>query len=728
MKEPGSALPPQSVTSACASALPRSEKIAARHLDRLAYVYVRQSTPQQLVRHQESTQIQYNLRRRAVDLGWSTDRVQIVDEDLGKSGASAEGRLGFQRMLAEVALDHVGIILGVEMSRLARSCKDWYHLLEVCGLFGTLIADLDGVYDPSQYNDRLLLGLKGTMSEAELHILKQRMYQGSLNKARRGELVCQVPMGYVRLPSGEVAIDPDEEVQSVIRLAFRKFEELGSVHAVLRFFVKTGVGLPVRPHYGPRKGELEWHPPNRGTLNSLLKNPMYAGVYAYGRRLKDPGARASGQSRDGRKFVPQDRWHAFLKDRYPAYITWDEYQAHLERLKSNREASGGMGIARDGSALVPGLVTCGRCGKRMSVSYDGRGELHTYVCGYMQAQYGQERCQSIPGRVVDGFVKEEVLKALEPVSLDLSMKATENIQRQRDEADALRQKRLERARYEAGRAERLYACTEPENRLVGRELARRWEEKLRVVRDLEEEYDRFSRSQPRVLSPEEREAIRLLAKDIPSLWSSPRTTHADRKEIVRQVIDRVVLEVLENSERVRVQVEWAGGAQTTHEIQKPVHDMSQLSYWPQVSQEIRRLASEGSSAGEIARRLHEKGWRLASRARFTEWRVCSLARRLRVRLHSSRPKDRSALGENEWWLSDLADELGMHKVSLLYWIRNGWVPARQSESGLWIVQADPDTLGRLRILRDAPRGFEARKKYLREHSLLGESPVTKAGG
>ncbi len=556
--------------SACPSVLPRSEKIAGRHLDRLAYVYVRQSTPQQLVRHQESTQIQYSLQRRAVDLGWSPDRVTIVDEDLGKSGASMEGRTGFQRMLAEVALDHVGIILGVEMSRLARSCKDWYHLLEVCGLFGTLIADLDGVYDPAQYNDRLLLGLKGTMSEAELHILKQRMYQGSLNKARRGELVYRVPMGYVRLPSGEVAMDPDEEVQAVIRLVFKKFDELGSVHAVLRFFVKTRIGLPVRAQYGPTKGELEWHSPNRGTLNSLLKNPMYAGAYAYGRRLKDSRSQPHGRPSAGRKFVPPERWHAFLKDRYPAYITWDQHQAHLERLKANREAAGGMGIARDGSALLPGLVTCGRCGKRMSVSYEGRGERHTYVCAYRQAQYGEERCQSIAGGVVDALVKEQVLKALEPASLDLSMHAAENIQRQREETDVLWQKRLERAQYEASRAERLYQCTEPENRLVGRELARRWEEKLGVVRNLEEEYDRCCRNQPRVLTPEEREAIRTLAKDIPALWSSARTTHADRKEILRQVIDRVVLEVLGESERVRVQIDWAGGTHTTHEIRKPI--------------------------------------------------------------------------------------------------------------------------------------------------------------
>ena len=335
-----------------------SEKITNRHLERLAMVYVRQSTPQQLVRHQESTQVQYNLALRAQEMGWPEERVIVIDDDLGKSGASAEGRVGFQKLVTEVTFDHVGIILGVEMSRLARSCKDWYHLLEVCSVFGTLIADIDGVYEPAQYNDRLLLGLKGTMSEAELHILKQRMKQGRLNKARRGELISDVPIGYMKRSSGEVVLDPDEQAQEVARLIFCKFEDLGTLNAVLRFMVKNGVKLPVRARGGLNKGELEWHRPCRMTLQNVLKNPIYAGAYAYGRRAIDPRRKIPGRPYTGRTVVAPEQCQVFLKDRFPAYITWDQYEHNQERLRSNRAISEAIGAPKNGPSLLSGLVVC----------------------------------------------------------------------------------------------------------------------------------------------------------------------------------------------------------------------------------------------------------------------------------------------------------------------------------------------------------------------------------
>ena len=334
----------------------RSEKIVERHLERLAVVYVRQSTVQQMMDHRESTNLQYGLVNRAIAMGWPEGRVLLIDEDLGKSGSSAEGREGFAKVVAEVGLDHVGLILGVEMSRLARSSKDWHQLLEICALFGTLIADLDGIYDPSQYNDRLLLGLKGTMSEAELHVLKQRLHEGKLGKARRGELTFAVPVGYVRRPSGEVVFDPDEQVQQVVRLVFRKFEELGTLHALLRYLVERSIHLGVRVREGEGKGELQWRKPNRMTLQNMLKNPIYAEVYAYGKRQVDPRKKRPGRPSTGRVVLDPKQWHAFIEDSFPAYIPLEQYETNLQRLASKTVL-----VPRRGAQCATALRCCRVC-------------------------------------------------------------------------------------------------------------------------------------------------------------------------------------------------------------------------------------------------------------------------------------------------------------------------------------------------------------------------------
>jgi DNA invertase Pin-like site-specific DNA recombinase len=345
----------------------RPEKIHHRHLEQVAIVYIRQSSMQQVHRNQESTKIQYSLAGTAQKLGWAPDRVVVIDDDLGLSGASAVGRHGFQRLLAEVALDHVGIILGVEMSRLARSNKDWHQLLELCARFGTLIADLDGLYDPSRYNDRLLLGLKGTMSEAELHILRQRLLQGKLQKARRGELSMPVPTGYLKSSSGEVSIDPDEEVQLAVRMVFEEFDRIGSIHGVIRSLATKGVQIGIRTRTRPELGKLVWHPAHRGMIVSILHNPIYAGAYAYGRRRADPRRQQPGRPATGRSsYLPPEQWLACLQDRLPAYIDWDHYQRNQTRLRKNAERSAGANACRNGSALLGGLVACGRCGYNMS--------------------------------------------------------------------------------------------------------------------------------------------------------------------------------------------------------------------------------------------------------------------------------------------------------------------------------------------------------------------------
>ncbi len=698
---------------------PLSEKILPRHLQRLAVVYIRQSTVQQVMDHRESTHLQYGLANHAIALGWPEGRVLVIDEDLGKSGTSAEGREGFARLVAEVGLDHVGLILGVEMSRLARSSKDWHQLLEICALFGTLISDLDGIYDPASYNDRLLLGLKGTMSEAELHVLKQRLHQGKLGKARRGELTFAVPIGYLRKPSGEVTFDPDEQVQQVVRLVFRKFEELGTLHALLRYLVAQDIRLGVRVREGEGKGELQWRKPNRMTLQNMLKNPIYAGVYAYGKRQVDPRRKCPGQPSTGRVVVDPGQWHAFIEESFPAYISVEHYERNLQRLAANRARAEERGAVRHGPSLLQGLLVCGKCGHRMQVRYGGPKKLHTYTCGRMSTDYAGSFCHYLPGAPLDKFVGEWVLKALEPARLELSLEASEHLEKEREELDGLWQKRLERASYEADRAGRHYRLLEPENRLVARQLAREWEEKLEAQRKLEEDYRRFVREQPRPLSALERENIRRLAQDIPALWHSPSTATAERKEIVRQIVERVIVENEGKSERLHVTIDWIGGSQTKGVVIRPVRKMEYLSYYPRMCERIRELLAQEVSVGEITEVLNREGYRPPKQAgRLGRQAVTELLQRLGLRPVSRRgPRNFGEGGpaeeHEEWWLADLARELRMPAGTLHGWIRQGWIEARKQESsGRWIVRADEEEMERLRQLRALPLGHNDHHRWL----------------
>lgn len=365
-----------------------TETILSRHWERLAVVYVRQSTMPQVLEHQESTRLPYGLVRRAVAWGWPEARVLGIDDDLGRSGTSAEGRHGFQRLGAEVGLDHGGLLLGVEMSRLARSSKDWPQLLEIWALFGTLSADLDGIYDPSQYNDRLLVGLKGTMREAELHLLKQRMYQGTLQKARRGALRFALPIGYVHAPAGEVVYDPDEQVQHVVRLICRQCDELGTLHALWRSLRQHHSTVGVRLREGPAKGTLEWRQPNRMTLQNLVKHPRYAGAYAYGRRQVDARKKPPGRPSTGRVTRPRHAYHVWLQDRLPAYITWAQYARNRARLDAHRARAEPIGAVRHGPALLAGVFICGKCGRRMPVRYGGPSTWHRDTCNRLATDSG----------------------------------------------------------------------------------------------------------------------------------------------------------------------------------------------------------------------------------------------------------------------------------------------------------------------------------------------------
>ena len=555
-------------------------KVGERHLERLAVVYVRQSTRQQVADHGESTRLQYGLVERAVTLGWQTSRVMVIDEDLGKSGSSAAGRAGFQRLVTEITLGHVGLVLGIEMSRLARSGADWYQLLERCALSGALLADADGIYDPVDDNDRLLLGLKGTMSEAELHLLKQRMLAGKQAKARRGELAIALPTGYVRRPLGEAALDPDEQVQTVVRLIFAKFAELGTLHGVLRWLVDHEVELGMRLRSGPDKGELVWRRPNRMTLQNILHSPIYAGIYAYGRRRVDPHKQVPGRPSTGRVARSPDQWLVAIPGALPAYITVEAYHANLARLAANAARADQPGVVRAGSALLSGLARCGRCGRRMTVRYHVRGQATQpeYVCARQLTDYGAgQRCQALAGACVDALVTEQVLAALAPAAVEVSLRAAEQVEAERAELEQLWTQRLERAQVAADRARRCYRLAEPENRLVVRQLEADWEAALAAQQRLREDYDRFTRTCPRPLTPAQQQAITARAADVQSLWAAATTTDADRKQLIRALVDQVTITVAGSSERVAVQITWAGGRTPRGQAIRPVARLDQLS-------------------------------------------------------------------------------------------------------------------------------------------------------
>ncbi len=454
-------------------------KLHDHHLRRQAMVYVRQSHPQQVAENVESTARQYGLVERAIAWGWSPERVIVIDEDQGQSGQSMATRLGFQRLLAEVSLDHVGLILGLELSRLARSNKDWHQLLELCAIFGTLLADADGLYDPTDYNDRLLLGLRGMMNEAELYILKGRMHEGRRNKAQRGDLLNHPPMGYVRGADEDYQLDPDEQAQRVVRLIFDVFEQQGSLHGLLRYLVAHDIRVPIRPHSGATRGQLEWRRPNRMTLQNLLHHPIYAGAYRWGYRKVDPRKQQPGRPYTGRTVKPPESCEVLIKGRFPAYINWDRFESIQQRLADNRAIAAALGAPREGPALLGGLLVCGRCARRLMPAYSGKTNPLRYTCMRATIDYGVPGCLSLSGAFLDDFVVAQIMQVLQPASLELSIAAEHALRTERAQLEAHWQQRLERAHYGAARAARQYSAVEPENRLVARELERQWEEALR---------------------------------------------------------------------------------------------------------------------------------------------------------------------------------------------------------------------------------------------------------
>lgn len=675
-----------------------SSKISQDHLQRLAIVYVRQSSHQQVMENRESTARQYALAEYAQLLGWAADRVIVIDEDQGQSGRHAENRSGFQRVLAEVTMEHVGIVLGLEMSRLARSSKDWHHLFELCGIFGTLLADQEGIYEANDPNDRLILGLKGIMSEMELQTMRNRLDRGRMNKAQRGEMFHGVPMGYVILPSGQVEFDPDEQARNVVRLMFSKFEELGSLYGVFHWLLRNDILMPMRIRTGAKKAQLDWRRPSIVTLSQLMRHPIYAGAYVYGRRPADPKHRHV-PGKGHRPWVPMDQWKVLLKDRLPAYITWDQYTKNRKRIEQNRNGNESKGVPRKGSALLPGIIVCGNCGRHMQPSYHQHG-VAQYACNRRYLEGTEPHCVGMAAKEIDELVAQQVLRAVEPAAVELSVKAQGDVENERKRLDTQWQQKRQRAKYDSDLAERRYTAVDPDNRLVAASLEKSWEESLLTLRQLDEDYMRFQRDKPLQLSDEERARIDEVASAIPVLWNAERTTNADRKQIIRCVVERVVIHVRCDTEFVDATIRWAGGYESQYEIIRAVATYAQLRDFDQLMSRVVELREAGHVAKEIADTLNAEGFYPPKRrGQFTSPVVYQLLKR-RALVGSERDHN-ELLGGQEWWLTDLARELQMSHLKLRDWAKRKWIHSRKTPvQGRWVLWADDEEISRLRKLID----------------------------
>ncbi len=641
------------------------QKVKASHLKRNAYLYVRQSTLRQVLENTESTQRQYALRQHAVSLGWPLDRVVVIDTDLGQSGASAADRAGFQRLVTEVSLGHAGIVLGLEVSRLARNSMDWHRLLEICALSDTLILDEDGVYDPAHFNDRLLLGLKGTMSEAELHVLRARLQGGIRNKARRGELFVRPPMGFVYTAEGRLVIDPDQQVQQSVRLLFETFRRTGSAMATVKHFAEQELQFPRRVHTGPNKGDVVWAGLEHSRVLRILHNPRYTGAFVYGRTH----TRRTLEGDWVIQHVPREEWEVLIRQAHAGYIDWDEYEQIQRRLHGNCQAYGAdrrRSPPREGPALLQGLLICGRCGKRMTVRYHSRhGQLvPDYLCQREGIEHGEPVCQHIPGASIDERVGDLLVEALTPVTIDVALAVQQELQTRLDEADRLRQQQVDRARYEVELARRRYLRVDPDNRLVADSLKADWNGKLKSLTEAQEACERQRTEDRKLIDDQQRAAIRSLATTFPRLWHDPTTPDREKKRMIRLLLEDVTLL---REDHLELHVRFKGGAHRSIQLPPPQCSWEQRQTSPEVVTAIDRLLNHHPYP-EIAAQLNEQGLQSGEGKPFTARIVARLQRSYRLTPRYDRLRNAGMLTVKE-----IAEVLGVHPQRITVWNRAGLI-------------------------------------------------------
>jgi DNA invertase Pin-like site-specific DNA recombinase len=692
-------------------------KITASHLSRQSIVYLRQSSAAQVEHNRESTERQYALAAKAVDLGWNAERVTVIDEDLGLSGSGSVARSGFARLTAEVALGHVGLVLGLEVSRLARNNADWHRLIDLCGLTDTLIGDADGIYHPSLFNDRLLLGLKGTMSEAELHVLRARLNGGIRNKAARGELRRGLPVGFTWGDAdGEVRFHPDEAIMTTIRNVFARFAETGSARRVWLWFRSEGLTFPLQMHQG---GRIRWVDASYTAIHHVLTNPVYAGAYAYGKTRQETTLDAAGVRRKHIRHLPRSEWQVLITEHHPGFIDWQTYEANQARLARNTRPGPHKvgGAVREGSALLQGLASCGHCGRRLHTHYRGRNSSPGYHCpGKILVEGRGVYCLNIGGIQIDEAVVQAFIAALEPAKLAATLTAAERLEADRDAA--LKQWRLgvERAGYEAVRAERRYRAVDPDNRLVARSLEREWNESLSALEAAKTELTRRERERPRVLTNEERDHLLALGPDIAAVWHASTTTARDRKELLRTLLEEVIIKVERAKAAARLTLRWKGGALNEINLALPRSRPATVRTNEDTIALVRRLAALYPDT-VIAGVLNRQGRTTAQGHRFEAGRVGNLRRHWQIPCFE--PKAYTVDGELIT-IKKAASALGVAPSTIHRLLNDGIIPGEQLTSGApWRIRLTDDLIAKFN--GDAGEGFMPMREAMR---ALGVSRQT----
>ncbi len=640
------------------------QKVRAEHLKRNAYLYIRQSTIQQVFHNTESTRRQYDLRRRAVALGWTDDKIIVIDSDLGQSGASAKDREGFQRLVADVGMGKAGIVLGLEVSRLARNSSDWHRLLEICALTETLILDEDGLYDPCHFNDRLLLGMKGTMSEAELHMLRARLRGGMLNKAGRGELQVPLPVGLSYDVSGKVILTPDSQVQEVLYTLFRTYERTGSASAVVKHFNKNALEFPRRIRGQINKGKTVWGPLMHTRVLHILHNPRYAGAFVYG-RMK---SRKNTNGKMSVNALPMDQWYTIIPDAHPGYITWEQYNDNLKTLRACSQAYGKDRHNHPQGrcpALLQRLVVCGACGQRMTLRYHGRNGILVpdYVCQRHGIEYGKPPCQHVPGGNVDKAIEQLLLELVKPVTLEVALTVQMEVQQRLKETDKLRYQKVQRAQYEADLARERFMNIDPRNRLVADQLEADWNEKLRVLSQAREEYEQQHNLDKTKLDKQCREKIMSLVKNFPQVWNDQATTDQQRKRMIKLIIEDVTMK--RTAKNVDLDIRLKGGAVHHMTVPIPLNAWQARKTKPEIIDEIDKLIDHFTDE-QIAENLNRRGIKPSESEEFNRVIVGRLRRENNLKCRYERLREKGLLTADE-----MAKELSVASITIKIWRRHG---------------------------------------------------------
>lgn len=665
-----------------------SLKVQPHHLQRAAYLYVRQSSMRQVIENIESTKRQYALRNRAIALGWHDDQIIVIDNDQGESGASAAWREGFQRLVTDVGMGHAGIVMGLEVSRLARNNADWHRLLEICALADTLILDEDGVYDPASFNDRLLLGLKGTMSEAELHVLKARLRGGILNKVRRGEYRCPLPTGFVYDEAGNVALDPDAQIRETIAYFFETFSRVGSASQTVKVFRKEGILCPSRLRVGDA---VVFRPLTTWTAIRMLGNPRYAGAYVYGRRQYR-------RALDGKKHVQRKResgdWLACIPNAHPGYISWEQFQENVKTLENNGRPYelARASPPREGAALLQGRAVCGRCGRHFRVRYAtrrGRQEAW-YVCDRGHTACGEANCQSIAAAPIDAAIGSLVAKEMTPAAVELAIEIRREVEARHQEADQLRCRAIERAQIEADLAQRRFMLVDPNNRLVADTLEREWNERLRALAAIREERERARKMDAVVLDDAIRQKLTAMTTDFHKIWNDPDTANRERKRLLAHIIEDATLIKIPAEKTTKIHVRFKGGRTETLTTQNPRSSAQQIKTRPEVVHLVDELLDHHTYS-EIAAILNERGLRPGASARpgraadrFSAKHVAYLMHTYNLRSRYDRLRQRGMLNKKE-----MADRLGVHEQTVDRWAEHGLLTAHIYNDHGWQLYEPP---------------------------------------